>query len=90
MYDALSSEALTSNELWACFAALRALDDALGELTVAAQEARQLAADAAWDVSQQGRGPAEVRRVLAVHGDNVPVYADRVRALRAGVAAMVA
>lgn len=78
MYDALASEALTSSELWACFAALRALDDALDELGAAADELRCLEAEATW----QSKGVRKLQTALTLHGLSVLAHVERVRDVR--------
>lgn len=78
MYDAIASDALTSTELWACFAALRALDDALDELGMAVDEIRTLQAETTW----RSKGVQKLQSALAIHGLTIPMHALRVQDLR--------
>lgn len=88
MYDVIAADALTSAELWACFTALRALDDALVEIVAATDEAQRLAAESAWEA--KGLGPSSLRLALERHPERMPIDADRVRTARSSVEGLVA
>jgi hypothetical protein len=85
MFASSAAVMMSSTESWACMAALRALDDALDEISAAADEVRRLAAEATW----QSKGVEKLRIALAGRGVTIPAQADRVDALRASVAAVV-
>lgn len=78
MYDTIASDAVSSTELWACLAAVRALDDAIDELTVAVDEIRNLQGETTW----RAKGVQKLQHALAMHVLSIPTHAERARDLR--------